>query len=109
MAAVRNDANARNGHRFRTRNDRPTALEPSPREEIMDEDPNTAAGVAAKTGLARLPFCRLILAALGAALSASQTDEVTAAKCRKKSARCDNSNQCCSKRCRRGFCYPRRK
>lgn len=54
-------------------------------------------------------FCGLIAAALGAALGLGPVSEGSAARCRKKSARCSRKEQCCSKRCRRRFCYPRRR
>ena len=58
--------------------------------------------------LARLPFCSLLLSAVGISLGLG-TMTGAAAPCRKKSDRCDRSSQCCSNRCRRGFCYPRRR
>jgi hypothetical protein len=62
----------------------------------------------AKVRLARLPVCGLLVFALGSVLSHGRVTRTLAARCRKKSDRCDNGNQCCSKRCKRGFCYPRR-
>lgn len=47
--------------------------------------------------------------ALGAGLALVRARSEAAAQCRKKSDRCDRSDQCCSNRCRRGFCYPRRR
>lgn len=55
----------------------------------------------------RARFSNVLMAALGVALGLGPGRE--AAACRKKSARCDRSSQCCSNRCKRGFCYPRRK
>jgi hypothetical protein len=60
--------------------------------------------------LARLPrsrFSGLVAAALAAVMGLGPVKN--AAACRKKSARCERSSQCCSDRCRRGFCYPREK
>jgi hypothetical protein len=57
----------------------------------------------------RLRFGRLLITAIGAALGLDRVTGASAAQCRKKSARCDRSDQCCSNRCRRGFCYPRRR
>lgn len=68
-----------------------------------------AARVDAQPRLTRHCFCRLFVAALGTALGLGSVANVTAARCRKKSARCSRMEQCCSKRCKRGFCYPRRR
>jgi hypothetical protein len=57
--------------------------------------------------LTRPRFCGLIVA-LGTSLGLGSVTHVTAARCRKKSARCSRNDQCCSQRCKRGFCYPRR-
>jgi hypothetical protein len=57
--------------------------------------------------LTRPRFLGLVAAALGTSLGLGAVQD--AAACRKKSARCDRSSQCCSNRCRRGFCYPREK
>jgi hypothetical protein len=43
------------------------------------------------------------------AIGLRPTDTTLAARCRQKSDRCNSCSQCCSNRCRRGFCYPRRK
>jgi hypothetical protein len=59
--------------------------------------------------LTRSHFGRLLVAALGAGLELDRARSEAAAQCRKKSDRCDRSDQCCSNRCRRGFCYPRRR
>ena len=56
----------------------------------------------------RRPVCHLLAAGIAAALGHVRVIGVIAAQCRKKSDRCDNGAQCCSGRCKRGFCYPRR-
>jgi hypothetical protein len=58
--------------------------------------------------LTRSRFIGLLTASIGAVLGLDRLSG-SAAQCRKKSARCDRSTQCCSKRCKRGFCYPRRR
>ena len=57
--------------------------------------------------LTRQRLMNLCAAALGAALGLGTIRETVA--CRKKSARCSRKEQCCSERCKRGFCYPRRR
>ncbi len=71
----------------------------------LDYDP----GAAIRTRLTRLRYCKLLTAAVGAVLALGLPRDMTAARCRKKSARCSRKEQCCSKRCKRGFCYPRRR
>ena len=61
----------------------------------------------AESRLSRSRLWRLFAAALGAVIGLGRASGAGA--CRKNSARCDRSNQCCSNRCRRGFCYPREK
>ena len=57
----------------------------------------------------RRSFVRGLLAGgLGAASGLATVADAATARCRPKSARCASSDQCCSNRCRRGFCYPRR-
>jgi hypothetical protein len=58
--------------------------------------------------LTRSRFIGLLAAASGVAFGLDLL-HVAATQCRKKSARCDRNDQCCSKRCKRGFCYPKRK
>lgn len=75
----------------------------------MDKHPFTAVAQAeARVTLTRHRFCSLVFAALSTAFGFGR-GAAAAARCRKKSARCDRSSQCCSNRCRRGFCYPRRR
>lgn len=62
-----------------------------------------------RTRHTRLRCCALLATALGAVLAPGLRQDVAAARCRKKSARCSRKEQCCSKRCKRGFCYPRRR
>jgi hypothetical protein len=66
-------------------------------------------GMHAGTKLTRLRCCGLLVATLGTVLRPGSPQNVVAARCRKKSARCSRKEQCCSKRCKRGFCYPRRR
>jgi hypothetical protein len=58
--------------------------------------------------LTRSRFIGLLAVTIGAAFGLDRLN-VAAAQCRKKSDRCDSGSQCCSKRCKRGFCYPRRR
>lgn len=57
--------------------------------------------------LTRPRFCGVCLAIVSALFGFAFP--AAAARCRKKSDRCDRGSQCCSKRCKRGFCYPRRR
>jgi hypothetical protein len=79
-------------------------------EDAVDNLPfGHAPTVKPLSGITRPRFFGLVAAALGAALGLGRVNDAAAARCRKKSARCSRKEQCCSNRCKRGFCYPRRR
>lgn len=69
---------------------------------------NDVAHAAVRAQFTRRLVPRLRVAAIALALGHSRVTRAITARCHKKSDRCDNSTQCCSGRCRCGFCCPRR-